>query len=165
LLDKNVQASKKAVKDAGQKLTVNGHPTVASDAYERLLNSIPDFAGYGKLFKSSQVVDLTEAEIEYGVSAVKHIYPKHVVFQFNCTNTIKEQILENVRVMMDATEAPDFTLVDSKSLASLPYGTAGQAFVSFQRPEGSVSVGKFVNTCKVSFCLVIGYTLIFNSGY
>lgn len=48
------------------------------------------------LMQSSPVVDLTEAEIEYGVSAVKHVYPKHVVFQFNCTNTIKEQVLEQV---------------------------------------------------------------------
>ncbi|CAM6082467.1 unnamed protein product [Calypogeia fissa] len=148
LLDKNMPASKKATKDAAPKVTVNGHHISAPDAYEGLLNSIPEFAGFGKLFKSSPVVDLTEAEIEYGVSAVKHVYPKHVVFQFNCTNTIKEQVLENVNVMMDATEAPDFILVDSKRLASLPYGTAGQAFVAFQKPEGSVSVGKFLNTLK-----------------
>jgi hypothetical protein len=49
---------------------------------------------------------------------------------------------------MDATEAPDFTLVDSKGLASLPYDTDGQAFVAFERPEGLVSIGKFVNTLK-----------------
>ena len=46
--------------------------------------------------QSSPPVELTEAETEYSVSVVKHIYPAHVVFQFNCTNTIAEQQLQNV---------------------------------------------------------------------
>lgn len=46
--------------------------------------------------QSSAVVELTEAETEYAVNVVKHIYPGHIVFQFNCTNTIAEQLLENV---------------------------------------------------------------------
>ena len=47
-------------------------------------------------FQSSAPVELTEAETEYAVNAVKHIYDGHVVFQYNCTNTIPEQLLENV---------------------------------------------------------------------
>jgi coatomer protein complex subunit gamma len=46
--------------------------------------------------QSSAIVELTEAETEYAINVVKHIYPGHVVFQFNCTNTIAEQLLENV---------------------------------------------------------------------
>lgn len=42
-------------------------------------------------------MELTEAETEYSVNAVKHIFPAHIVLQFNCTNTIAEQVLENVR--------------------------------------------------------------------
>ena len=41
-------------------------------------------------------MELTEAETEYAVNVVKHVYPGHIVFQFNCTNTIAEQLLENV---------------------------------------------------------------------
>lgn len=41
-------------------------------------------------------MELTEAETEYAVNVVKHIFDKHVVFQYNCTNTIPEQLLEDV---------------------------------------------------------------------
>jgi coatomer protein complex subunit gamma len=52
--EKKAPTSKKAGKDTNQKVTANGgglpgHKT--SDSYERLLNSIPEFAGFGKLFK------------------------------------------------------------------------------------------------------------------
>ncbi len=52
--EKKAPTSKKAGKDTNQKATANGgglpgHKT--SDSYERLLNSIPEFAGFGKLFK------------------------------------------------------------------------------------------------------------------
>lgn len=46
--------------------------------------------------QSSAPVELTEAETEYAVNVVKHIFDRHVVFQYNCTNTIPEQLLENV---------------------------------------------------------------------
>jgi coatomer protein complex subunit gamma len=42
-------------------------------------------------------VELTEAETEYAVNVVKHVFDRHVVFQYNCTNTIPEQLLEHVR--------------------------------------------------------------------
>jgi coatomer protein complex subunit gamma len=48
---------------------------------------------------------LTEEDTEYVIHAVKHIFPAHVIVQFNCTNTIKEQCLENVTVMMDLADA------------------------------------------------------------
>jgi coatomer subunit gamma len=46
--------------------------------------------------QSSEPVELTEAETEYAVNVVKHIYENHVVLQYNCTNTIPEQLLEDV---------------------------------------------------------------------
>ena len=50
--------------------------------------------------QSSVPVELTEAETEYAVNVVKHIFDHHVVFQYNCTNTIPEQLLENVWTML-----------------------------------------------------------------
>lgn len=46
--------------------------------------------------QSTAPVELTEAETEYAVNVVKHIFDSHIVFQYNCTNTIPEQLLENV---------------------------------------------------------------------
>ena len=39
------------------------------------------------------------------VTCVQHVFEEHIVFQFNCTNTISEQVLEKVSVLMDVTEA------------------------------------------------------------
>ncbi|KAL2512218.1 Coatomer subunit gamma [Abeliophyllum distichum] len=123
-------------------------PTSAADAYERLLSSIPEFASFGKLFKSSAPVELTEAETEYAVNVVKHIFDRHVVFHYNCTNTIPEQLLENVSVIVDASEAEEFSEIGSKPLKSLPYDTPGQTFVAFEKPEGVPAVGKFSNMLR-----------------
>ncbi|MCD7449341.1 hypothetical protein HAX54_051282, partial [Datura stramonium] len=119
---KEVKSQPLAEKKApGKKLTGLGAlpvgPTSAVDSYERLLSSIPEFASYGKLFKSSAPVELTEAETEYAVNVVKHIFDSHVVFQYNCTNTIPEQLLENV----DPTtgEAEDDGVEDEYQLEDL----------------------------------------------
>jgi len=42
---------KKAAKDASQKAATDGGTANTFEAYERLLNTIPQFAGFGKLFK------------------------------------------------------------------------------------------------------------------
>ncbi|CAL5329106.1 unnamed protein product [Camellia sinensis] len=123
-------------------------PTSTVDAYEKLLSSIPEFSSFGKLFKSSAPVELTEAETEYAVNAVKHIFDRHVVFQYNCTNTIPEQLLENVTVIVDASDAEEFAEVSTKPLRSLPYDSPGQTFVVFEKPEGVPTVGKFSNMLK-----------------
>lgn len=50
-VEKKAPTSKKAAKDASQKASANGGSPNTFEAYERLLNSIPQFAGFGKLFK------------------------------------------------------------------------------------------------------------------
>ncbi|KAL3651811.1 hypothetical protein CASFOL_004813 [Castilleja foliolosa] len=150
---KDVKSQPHAEKKApGKKQTGLGAPppapTSAADAYEKLISAIPEFASFGKLFKSSAPVELTEAETEYAVNVVKHIFDRHVVFQYNCTNTIPEQLLENVTVIVDATEAEEFSEVGTKPLKSLPYDTPAQTFVAFERPEGVPAVGKFSNVLR-----------------
>ncbi|CAM8922598.1 unnamed protein product [Rhodiola kirilowii] len=123
-------------------------PTYSVDAYQKLLSSIPEFSTFGKLFKSSTPVELTEAETEYAVSVVKHIFDRHVVFQYNCTNTVPELLLEEVTVIVDASEAEEFSEVVTKPLKSLPYDTPGQIFVAFEKPDGVPAVGKFSNMLR-----------------
>ncbi|CAN0866802.1 Coatomer subunit gamma [Linum grandiflorum] len=123
-------------------------PPSTVDAYEKLLSSIPELAIFGKPFKSSVPTELTEAETEYAVNVVKHIFDGHVVFQYNCTNTIPEQLLEDVSVAVDFSEAEEFSFVLSKSLNSLPYDIPGQTFVVFEKPEGVPAVGTFSNTLR-----------------
>ncbi|GER28956.1 coatomer subunit gamma [Striga asiatica] len=150
---KDVKSQPLAEKKApGKKQTGLGAPppapTSAADAYEKLLSAIPEFRNFGKLFKSSPPVELTEEETEYAVNVVKHIFDSHVVFQYNCTNTIPEQLLENVTVIVDASEAEEFSEVGAKPLKSLPYDTPAQTFVAFEKPEGVPAVGKFSNVLR-----------------
>ncbi|KAF8772434.1 hypothetical protein HU200_005760 [Digitaria exilis] len=115
-------------KPTGPASAVSGPVSTVDASYEKLLSSIPEFADFGKLFK--------------------HIYDGHVVLQFNCTNTIPEQLLEQVVVFVDASEAEEFLEVASKPLESLPYDSPGQTFVAFEKPEGVIATGKFSNILK-----------------
>ncbi|KAG0500693.1 hypothetical protein HPP92_000765 [Vanilla planifolia] len=110
LTEKKIQGKK----PSGFGVSSNG-VTQSVDTYEKLLSSFPEFSGFGPLFKSSSPIELTEAETEYAVNVVKHIYSGHIVFQYNCTNTISEQLLENVTVIVDASEAEEFAKVDPAS--------------------------------------------------
>lgn len=49
-------------------------------------------------------------------------------------------------MVVDASEAEEFSELCSKPLKSLPYDSPGQAFVAFEKPEGVPAVGKFSNT-------------------
>merc|ERR1711971_1061171 len=60
--------------------------------------------GLGPLFKSSQPAQLTESETEYVVNCIKHVFPQHLLLQFDCTNTLNDQHLEDVSVQL---EVPD----------------------------------------------------------
>lgn len=68
--------------------------------------------GFSLLFQnlqSSAPVELTEAETEYAVDVVNHIFDRHELFQYKCTNTIPEQLLEKVTVLVDASDAEEFS--------------------------------------------------------
>lgn len=56
--------------------------------------------------------------------------------------------LFQVTVIVDASEAEEFSQVFSKPLKSLPYDSPGQTFVAFEKPAGLPTVGKFSNILK-----------------
>jgi len=60
---------------------------------EKFVSMGPEVAKLGPLFKSSQPVELTESETEYVVQCIKHVFPNHLMLQFDCTNTLDDQLL------------------------------------------------------------------------
>jgi hypothetical protein len=74
-------------------------------AWRACAQAVPQLASLGPLFKSCAAVRLTEEDTEYNIVAVKHVFDDAVVVQFNCTNTITEQILEDVSVVVDLADA------------------------------------------------------------
>lgn len=120
---------------------------VIENRYAELLAEIPELANLGALFKSTAPVQLTELETEYNVSCVKHIFPDHIVFQFNCTNTVKEQQLTDVQVAME-TEAEGFEEESVIPLRLAPLEGSEPVFVVMARTDGAIAMANFQNTLK-----------------
>lgn len=102
------------------------------EKYAEQLSTIPQFAHLGPLFKSSTPVELTEAETEYMVRCIKHTFQNHIVLQFDCTNTLNDQLLESVSVVV---EGEGWVVQTSLPCASLPYSQPGSCYVLLPIPE------------------------------
>jgi coatomer protein complex subunit gamma len=86
--------------------------------------------------------------VSCSVTCIKHVFEAHVVFQFNCTNTISEQVLENVSVTMDLADAEEFAEEAVVPLSVMPYNGTGETYVVLSRPGGSMASGSFVNILR-----------------
>lgn len=106
------------------------------------LSAIPGIQQAGSLFRSSDVVELTESETEYVVRCIKHCYSNFLVLQFDCLNTLADQLLENVRVQLDPSEG--YKIISEIPCLKLCYNETGSTFIVLQFPEDlSASVATF----------------------
>ncbi|CAB3365573.1 Hypothetical predicted protein [Cloeon dipterum] len=120
------------------------------ETYAEKLRNIPQLAALGSPFHSSPAVDLTESETEYLVKCVKHVYERHLVFQFICTNTLNDQLLENVHVHLDPLPE-GFVVAANIPCQRLPYGEAQSCFTVLTFPDVlAISVGSFGAVMKFS---------------
>jgi len=94
--------------------------------------AIPELASLGRAFRSSAPVALTESETEYVVSCVKHIFESHIVLQFSVQNTIDDQRLENVTVMMEG-DGDLFEVTGEIPAEGIKYGETGNIFTVMER--------------------------------
>ena len=121
------------------------NPTASNYAAE--LSKVPELADLGKVLCSSKVHHLTESETEYTVSCVKHMFAEHLVLQFNCTNTLNDQLLEDVSVRVEV-DSGEFELLEEIPLESLPYDTVGVTYVILQKEANTLPMGSFSCTLK-----------------
>ncbi len=70
------------------------------------------------------------------------------MLQFNCNNTLKEQILANITAKLDMSAVKNVKIDGLVPLASLPCGTPGSTFVSLLRPSDSFPTGSIGCTLK-----------------
>eukprot|EP00761_Pharyngomonas_kirbyi_P008188 gb/GECH01008199.1/.p1 GENE.gb/GECH01008199.1/~~gb/GECH01008199.1/.p1 ORF type:complete len:868 (+),score=209.99 gb/GECH01008199.1/:1-2604(+) len=122
-------------------------PEQTSVAYEEVFSSIPELRNLGTPFKSSSSVELTESEMEYVVSCVKHVFKENVVFQFNCNNTVRRHLLENVSVEMDI-EAGDLEEGFAVNASSLSFNNTAPVFVVFSKDPDNITAAEFSNVLK-----------------
>lgn len=134
---------------------IRNHLGSKNNPHLEILNSIPELAMLGSVLKSCEPIELTESETEYVVNCVKHIYKEHVVFQFNVTNNMEDQLLENVTVEMEIEQPDSDDKIWEEDMiipeTSLTYQVGGACFVCFTRPEGVFTSGNITNTMKFFF--------------
>ncbi|KAK4200294.1 putative coatomer subunit gamma [Triangularia verruculosa] len=124
--------------------------TATAQKQAQELLAIPELKEFGAVLKSSPVVELTEAETEYVVSVVKHIFKEHIVLQYEVKNTLPDTVLENVSVVAtpsDEEELQEMFIIQAEKLST---DEPGKIYVAFQKVngEGSLPICTFSNVLK-----------------
>ncbi|KAL2269442.1 hypothetical protein VTJ83DRAFT_1626 [Remersonia thermophila] len=124
--------------------------TAAAQKYAQELLQIPEMKEFGAVLKSSPLVELTEAETEYVVGVVKHIFKEHVVLQYEIKNTLPATVLENVSVVATPSEEDELEEVFIVQAEKLETDVPGKVYVAFRKVngEGSLPVSTFSNVLK-----------------
>jgi len=118
-----------------------------------VIYGIPELAELGRAFRSSPPIMLTEDETEYVVQCTKHIFQNHVVLQFNVQNTIEEQRLDNVTVLIDDSVSEIFTASGEIATDGIRYGDNKNCFTVLERnPDIPLTASSF--TCELRFTVV-----------
>lgn len=119
------------------------------DVYAEQLAAIPELASYGPLFKSStKPIQLTESETEYVVNCIKHTFANHMVFQFNCTNTLNDQILTDVTIQMETGDEAE--VVAYIPLPKLVYSVPGTTYTCVEFSDDPTQVSASFS-CTLKF--------------
>lgn len=130
-------AEKKAKMDGEGKMANGSEP--AESAHGATLYDIPQFANLGPLFRSSKESALSQAESEFVVKCIKHVFQQHVVFQFIVTNTVDDSVLDDVRVVMTPE---DDELFNEDNFVAVPakrclFGEPTSCYVLTERQDGA----------------------------
>ena len=115
--------------------------------------AIPELAEFGRAFRSSAPVMLTEQETEYVVQCTKHIFQNHVVLQFSIQNTIEEQRLDNVTVLIDESESEVFTASGEIATDGIRYGDNKNCFTVLER-SADIPLTNSSFPCELRFTVV-----------
>jgi coatomer protein complex subunit gamma len=124
--------------------------SAAAQKYAQELLQIPEMSEFGALLKSSPVVELTEAETEYVVSVVKHIFKEHIVLQYEVKNTLEATVLENVSVVATPSDEEELEEVFIIQAEKLETDVPGKVYVAFHKAngEGSLPTSTFSNVLR-----------------
>ncbi|KAF2089830.1 Coatomer, gamma subunit [Saccharata proteae CBS 121410] len=141
-------AGPKPTPRAGQDAAASA--SAAAQQYAQQLQAIPELAAYGGVLKSSPVIELTETETEYVVSAIKHIFKDHIVLQYEIKNTLPDTVLADVSMVVTPAEEEGLEEEFLIPAPLLKTDEPGTVYVSFKRTEGESSyvAASFTNILK-----------------
>jgi coatomer protein complex subunit gamma len=144
--------------DAGIDVDINGMLDTSIKKKEVVdpaagVYAIPELASLGRAFRSAVPIPLTESETEYVVRCTKHIFERHVVLQFTVQNTIEDQRLDNVTVLIDDSESEVFTASGEIAVSGIRYGETKNCYTVLERnADAPLSPSHF--TCELRFTVV-----------
>ncbi|VVC98861.1 coatomer subunit gamma [Leptidea sinapis] len=114
------------------------------EIYAEQLARVPGIEQLGPLIQTVFPIDLTEPETEYRVRLLKHIYAGHVCLQFECINTLSDQILEEVYVRCEPPQ--DYEIVTIVPCPKLVYDKPDSVYLLLKFPSAYFdSLGTFVS--------------------
>lgn len=126
--------------------------TAAAQKYAAQLQAIPEIAAFGGVLKSSPVVELTESETEYVVTAIKHIFKEHIVIQYEIKNTLPDTVLADVTMVVAPSDEEESGLEEEFIIPApaLKTDEPGTVYVSFKRTAGEATYvsSSFTNILK-----------------
>lgn len=124
--------------------------SAAAQQYAQELLAIPEMKEFGALLKSSPVIELTEAETEYVVTVVKHMFKEHVVLQYEVKNTLPSTVLENVSVVATPSDEEELEEVFIIQAEKLETDVPGRVYVAFRKTggEGALPTASFSNVLR-----------------
>jgi coatomer protein complex subunit gamma len=120
------------------------------DMFMEKFSNMPEIAKLGPLFKSSQPVELTESETEYVVQCIKHVFSEHLVLQFDCTNTLNDQLLEQVIVHLDIPDG--FEVANVIPCPRLEFNVSGVCYVVLSTPD---DMGDWIGTLSPTMKFIV----------
>jgi coatomer protein complex subunit gamma len=95
----------------------------------------------GPLFRSSAPIALTEAETEYVVTCIKHVFKHHIVLEYQVLNTVQDQMLVNVGVnlelMLDEAESSIYTIECYVRATQVKYSDKESTYVCLKHMENT----------------------------
>lgn len=149
LADRPVRKAKEFIEKEKATASFNN----AADSPAARVTAIPEFALYGKIFKSSATVKLSEDLTEYTVTCIKHVFEKHLVFEFQVINTVSDQELGDVGVKLEVDPGSEDELSSLSpdveiEIKLLRYDTPASCYVSFERESNVFAVGAFTAALK-----------------
>nr|CDS27345.1 Coatomer subunit gamma [Hymenolepis microstoma] len=125
-----------------------GIGTRRQDHFAEQLEAVPAIKSLGTLFKSSNDYELTDAGTEYVVTCVVHTFREHIVLQYDVTNTMEDQLLENVYVDVEVAD-DEFEVLDTISIKSLPFNNPASTYIIVKLPDDvSCLTTSFANTLR-----------------
>lgn len=117
-----------------------------STKYVDELLLVEQFKSFGPLTNTSRSISLTEAEAEFIVTGVKHIFSEHIVLHFNITNTLTDVVLENVMVASEPQDPETKLMFDfSIQIERLMPGETAASYICYSKPDQEIVTENFFN--------------------